>query len=241
MRARSDRQRLRPRRFYASVTIAGEHAPFEIHLDGKALRTPLKSPLELSSRRLAQALAAEWQAQGQKIDASAMPLTRLANTAIDRVNPNRSRIIDEIVKFAGSDLVCYRASAPERLRERQAAAWDDVLVWAHRVLDADLATASGIVFRDQPPGALAAIRAHLVPKPSWELAALHSLTTLTGSALLALMVAAGAKTGEAAWSAAHVDEDWQIEHWGVDAEAQARRAAHRREFDAALTFLALLG
>jgi chaperone required for assembly of F1-ATPase len=229
------------RRFYKMVSIAGEEAPFTIHLDGKAVHTPLKSLLALPGRNLAEAVAAEWRAQNETIDPATMPLTRLANTAIDRVDPNRSRVIDEIVKFAGSDLVCYRASAPERLRERQAAAWDDVLTWAHQALDANLSTASGIVFRDQPPGALAGIRSYLATKSSWELAAIHNLTTLTGSALLALMVAAGAKTGEAAWSAAHVDEDWQNEHWGVDEEAQARRAAHRRDFDAALTFRSLLG
>jgi chaperone required for assembly of F1-ATPase len=229
------------RRFYKTVSIAGEEAPFTIHLDGKAVHTPLKSLLDLPGRNLAEAVASEWRAQNETIDPATMPLTRLANTAIDRVDPNRSRVIDEIVKFAGSDLVCYRASAPERLRERQATAWDDVLTWAHQALDANLTTASGIVFRDQPPGALAGIRSYLVTKSSWELAAIHNLTTLTGSALLALMVAAGAKTGEAAWSAAHVDEDWQNEHWGVDEEAQARRAAHRRDFDATLTFLSLLG
>ena len=174
------------------------------------------------------------EAQGQTIDPFSMPLTKLANTATDRVDPNRRRVIDEIVKFAGSDLVCYRADEPAPLRERQAKAWDPVLTWAQQRLDARFRTVSGLMFLDQPAGALNATRAHLDGQSSWTLTAIHNLTTLTGSALLALMVGEAAMSGDDGWAAAHVDEDWQIEHWGVDAEAQARRAARRREFDAAI-------
>jgi chaperone required for assembly of F1-ATPase len=175
------------------------------------------------------------------MDHSTMPMTKLANTAIDRVAPDRQRIIEEIIQFAGCDLVCYRASAPERLRARQAERWDPVLAWADDVLGAKFLVSSDIVFRDQPAAAVNAIRGLLMPKSAWEFTALHNLATLTGSALLAVMVGEGAMSGDEAWSAAHLDEDWQIEHWGVDAEAQALRAAHRRGFDAALMFLDLLG
>jgi chaperone required for assembly of F1-ATPase len=229
-----------PRRFYKTASPTGNAAPFAIHLDGKLLRTPSKAPLQVPARGLAQAIAEEWQAQGETIDPFTMPLTRLANTAIDRVGPNLPRIIEEMVKFAGSDLVCYRAGEPPRLQERQAAMWDPVLAWAERDLDASLETASGVVFKNQPAKALDAIRCHIEGKSSWELAALHNMMTLTGSTLLPLMVARGAITGEDAWSAAHIDEDWQNEQWGVDEEAAARRATHRSEFEAAMRFLELL-
>jgi chaperone required for assembly of F1-ATPase len=228
------------RRFYKDVSVAGRAAPFSIRLDGKPLRTPLKASLALPTRALAEAVADEWQNQSEIIDPRSMPLTKLANTAVDRVETQRQRVIDDIVRFAGSDLVCYRAIEPEALRERQAGAWDPVVAWASRALDIHLLIAAGVIFRDQPADALAATRAHASAKSSWELAAIHNLTTLTGSAFLALMVAADAVAGEEAWKAAHVDEDWQNEHWGIDSEAQARRNAHRREFDAALKFLSLL-
>ena len=229
-----------PQRFYKVVSIAGERPELAIHLDGRPIRTPLKRTFEVPSRDLAEAIALEWQAQENVIDPSTMPLTKLANTAIDRVNIDRARIIEEIVGFAGSDLVCYRADEPIALRERQAAAWDPVLAWVERELDAKFETTTGILFRDQSRDALNAMRAYLRERSSWEMTSIHNLTTLTGSALVSLMVAARALSGEAAWIAAHIDEDWQVEHWGADAEAQARRIARRREFDAALRFLALL-
>jgi chaperone required for assembly of F1-ATPase len=195
----------------------------------------MKRPLQLPARALAEEIAAEWLAQDDKIDPSTLPLTRLANTAIDGAAAIRSAVIEEIVKFAGSDLVCYRASALPRLREREAGAWDPVLVWAEREIGAKFEVAHGIVFRSQPTGALLALKSYLDRMSPWELTAILNMTTLTGSALLA----AGAIAGESAWGAAHLDEDWQIEHWGVDAEAQARRSTYRQEFDLALRFLAL--
>jgi chaperone required for assembly of F1-ATPase len=228
------------RRFYKDASVAGDAAPFSIRLDGRPLRTPLKAPLELPTRALAEAIAREWQDQAETIVPGSMPLTKIANTAIDRVETQRQRVIEDIVRFAGSDLVCYRASEPEALRERQAKAWDRVVAWASGALDANLVMASGVIFRDQPAEALSATRAQASAKSSFELAAIHNVTTLTGSAFLALMLAANAIPVEEAWGAAHIDEDWQNEQWGIDAEAQARRAAHRREFDAALKFLSLL-
>ena len=240
MAERSLSTRSLSRRLYETASVAGERPPFAIHLDSKPLRTPLKRTLELPSRDLADAIAAEWQAQEETVDPSTMPLTKLANTAIDRVAIDPSSFIEEIVRFAGSDLVSYRTGAPQALHARQAEAWDPVLTWIERKLDAKFEAISGIVFRSQPREALHAVRAYLEKKSSWELTSIHNMTTLTGSALIALMTAAGALSGGAVWVAAHVDEDWQIEHWGADAEHQARRTARRREFEAALLFLALL-
>jgi chaperone required for assembly of F1-ATPase len=200
----------------------------------------MKAPVALPTQRLAEAIAAEWRAQGQRIDPFSMPLTRLANTAIDRVVPHRSRIVEEMVKFAGSDLLCYRAQEPDGLIARQAAAWDPVIIWAQRQLDAGFRTTAGVVFYPQTSAALAAMRGYIEGKPAWALAPMHNIVTLTGSALLAAMIAEGDISGDDAWRAAHIDEDWQIEHWGVDAEAQARRDHRRHEFDMAIRFLSLL-
>jgi chaperone required for assembly of F1-ATPase len=168
-----------------------------------------------------------------------MHFTRLANTAIDRVENDRDRAIREIMAYAGSDLLCYRAEAPRGLVARQAAGWDPVVAWAHAALGARLILIAGVVHRAQPGAALDAIRRYLDGRDAFALTALHNLTTLTGSVLLACAVAEGRLSPEDAWALAHVDEDWQIEQWGRDAEAEARRAARWAEFRAAAEFLRL--
>jgi chaperone required for assembly of F1-ATPase len=177
--------------------------------------------------------------QTDKIDPRTMPLNRLANTAIDRVAPDCDRVIGEIVDFAGSDLVCYRAEKPLGLIERQAKAWQPVLDWARAVLGAEFLLTEGIVHVPQPAVALQATRGYLARKNSWHLTALHNITTLTGSALIAAMACDGAVPASEAWAAAHVDEDWQIEHWGWDEEARHRRNQRKREFDICLRFCEL--
>ncbi len=234
------RPRPLPKRFYKDVAILGDAAPFGIALDGKPIRTPLKSALAMPTRELAEAVAGEWLAQQDVIDALAMPFTRLSNTAIDRVERDRERIVDEILAYAASDLLCYRAEEPEGLMARQSSVWDPIVSWAHEALGARLILAAGIVHRAQPEPALAAIRSYLGRQDPFTLTALHNMTALTGSALLASAVAEGRLTAAQAWSAAHVDEDWQIEQWGRDAEAEARRAARWSEFEAAVRFLGLL-
>ena len=224
---------------YSTVTVAGDNPDFSVLLDGRPIRTPLKKPLALPTRALAEAVAAEWEAQGPKIDPRTMLLTKLANTAIDRVASDRGRIIAEIVQFASSDLVCYRAAAPEGLAERQALYWDPVLAWAKSTPGATFTVTRGIVHVAQPEAGLEAIRLHLTGQSDWSLTAMHNITTLLGSALLAAMIAARSIAAEAAWLAGHVDEDWQIEQWGADEEAMARRAARRREFDTCVRFLEL--
>jgi chaperone required for assembly of F1-ATPase len=227
------------RRFYKKASVVGTTAPFSVVLDERPLRTPLKRALDLPTEELARAVAAEWDEQKDKIDPRTMPLTQLANTALDRVTPDRDRIIGEIVDFAGSDLVCYRATEPLGLIERQAKAWQPVLDWARVALGADFLVTEGVVHRRQPPAALQATRNYLAQKGAWALTALHNITTLTGSALLAAMACDRAIPGSEAWTAAHVDEDWQIEHWGWDEEARHRRNHRKREFDICLRFCEL--
>lgn len=227
------------KRFYADASVAGG-APFEVQLDGRAVRTPKKHKLVAPSRALAEAIAAEWQAQGMSIDPATMPLTRFANTAIDAVADALGAVAADIAAYAASDLLCYRADGPEKLIQLQARHWDSVLAWAARELDAPFITVTGVMPIAQPAAAISAVAAALEPHEAFRLTALHVLTTLSGSAILALAHARGALDADAAWAAAHVDEDYQISLWGEDEEAAARRMARRAEFDAASRMLTML-
>lgn len=227
------------RRFYKQVAVTGTAAPFAIALDERTLRTPLKRPLDLPTRPLAEAIAAEWDAQEQKIEPHKMPLTKLANTALDRVASDKDRIIGEIVDFAGSDLVCYRAANPPDLVERQARIWQPVLDWARASFQGEFQATEGILHIAQPQASLAAMRGFLATKSPWALTALHNMTTLTGSALISAMACEKDLPPAEAWLAAHVDEDFQIEQWGWDEEARHRRDFRKREFDTCLRFCEL--
>jgi len=209
-------------------------------LDGKPVRTPAKALLALPTRALAEAVAREWSAQHEHIDPATMPLTRLANSAIDGVRGREAEVRADIAKYAGSDLLCYRASEPEGLVRRQAEMWDPVLGWARDTLGARFAMAQGIMPVAQPEAAISAIAVALEGFDAFGLAALHVMTTLTGSALLTMAHARGRLTAEQAWTAAHVDEDWQIGKWGEDAQAAARRQRRWSEMQAAGRMLALL-
>jgi chaperone required for assembly of F1-ATPase len=204
------------------------------------MRTPAKGVLAVPSRALAEAIAAEWEAQRDRIDPAVMPLTRLVNSALDGVRGREGEVRAEIAKYAASDLVCYRASEPEGLARRQAELWDPVLAWSRGTLGADFRTAEGLMPVAQPEAVHAAVARELAGEGALRLAALHVMTTLMGSALLALAHARGAVSAEAAWSAAHVDEDWQIARWGEDADAAARRQRRWAEMQAASRMLALL-
>ncbi|MGA7458475.1 MAG: ATP12 family protein [Methyloceanibacter sp.] len=228
------------KRFYQHVTTdteGGEGAALK--LDGKPVRTPGKAALRLPTRALAEAIAEEWRAQGERIDPLSMPLTRIANSTIDGVVGREGAVIDDIMAHAGSDLLCYRAPAPEGLVKAQETHWDPVLGWAKTTLGAPLFLAEGVAHVAQPEASLGRLREALLGGDAFSLAALHVMTALTGSALLALAVAQGRLTPEAAWEAAHVDEDWQISQWGEDAEAAERRKNRRRDFAAAARTLAL--
>ena len=223
-----------PKRFYKDVTVgeaSGEHA---ILLDGRSVKTPAKRPLTLPTRAAAERVAAEWDAQKEVIDPAGMPLTRLVNSALDGVASELDAVFDDIVKYAGTDLLCYRADAPQSLVAAQAAKWNPVLYWAAEDLGARFILAEGVIHQEQPAAAIEAFSNALARyRSALEIAALHTITTLTGSALLALAFAEGRLTEEEAWHAAHADEDWNIEQWGSDAEAEARRAARWIEMKAA--------
>lgn len=228
-----------PKRFYKHATISAQ-APFAVLLDGKPVKTPAKQDLAVPAQALATALADEWRNQADHIDPATMPLTRLVNSALDGVMGREAEVRAEIAKYAGSDLVCYRADGPPGLVQRQGEAWDPVLAWAHRALAARFETAAGIMPVGQSPQGLQAVARALERYDALRLAGLHVMTTLMGSALLALAHASGHLSVDAAWAAAHVDEDWQISQWGEDAEAKARRARRWSEMQAASRLLQLL-
>jgi chaperone required for assembly of F1-ATPase len=228
------------KRFYKAVEVREADGLHALMLDGRRARTPGKNPLAHASRALIEAVAQEWYRQGEIVDPADMPLTRLLNSAIDGVARTMAETRADILRYAGSDLLCYRTEEPETLSERQAHAFDPVLRWAAETLGARFRLAAGIVHVAQPPEAFAAIGAALdaYDHPA-ALVALSVMTTLTGSAVLALAVARGFLSAEGAWRAAHVDEDFQAERWGVDTEAMTRRETRWREFEAAATVAAL--
>jgi len=232
---RAARPQLR-RRFYDQAAIEEGATGFIVTLDDRPVKTPAGRTLAAPTRVLAEAIAAEWAEQREVIDPSRMPLTRLANTIIDGVAHACAQVAAEIEKYLSCDLVFYRADRPQGLAERQGAAWDVILDWARLSLGARFATAHGIVHVMQSPEALNAARA-AIPSDPWRLGAVHLITTLTGSALIALAFAAGAISLEEAWAAAHVDEDWNLEQWGRDELALNRRAYRFSEMQAAARVL----
>jgi chaperone required for assembly of F1-ATPase len=229
------------KRFYQDVAVKDEGGGgASLLLDGKPVRTPGKALLALPTRALAEAVAAEWRAQGERVDPSTMPLTKLANSAIDGVKGREQTVIDDIARHAASDLLCYRAEGPKALVAAQGRHWDPVLAFAREALDAPLTLAQGIVHVAQPEASLARVRGAFEGHDPFRLAALHVMTALTGSALLALAVLREWLTPEEAWDAAHVDEDFQISQWGEDEEAKRRREARWRDFEASARAVKLL-
>lgn len=229
----------RPRRFYKIVSVIETADGFGVSLDGRPAKTPGKVALAVRSRRLAELLAGEWAAQGKEILAETMPLTRLVNTAIDGVRGKEAAVRADIVAFSGSDLVCYRAPGPDGLVASQAQAWTPVLEWAAGSLGAHFKTVVGVMHEAQPAAAAECVAHAVADLDALRLTALHQMTTLTGSALLALACLKGAYSVEDAWRAAHVDEDWQISQWGEDAEAAERRQMRWRDMQAASRLLDL--
>ncbi|HWM82432.1 MAG TPA: ATP12 family protein [Pseudolabrys sp.] len=234
----SARRNMRPlrKRFYTDATVGPDHA---VLLDGRPVRTPARRPLIAPDAAIAQMVVDEWRAQGEDIDPATMPMTRLANSIIDAVVDHPQPVAEEIAGYLGSDLVCYRAGEPDSLVAWQAQHWDPVLEFARQALDARFVLAQGVVFQQQPAEALVAAR-RAIPFDPWRLGALSSMTTLTGSALIALAYAHGALTLENAWAAAHADEDFQMRQWGRDELALKRRAYRFAEMQAAAAVLAHL-
>ena len=228
------------RRFYEKAAAERSEDGFEIRLDGRPVRTPARNAQRVPSRALAEAVAEEWDAQGDKIDPRAMPLTGLANAAIDRVAPDPPAFAAGLARYVESDLVCYRAEGPASLVERQSEIWDPILAWARSRFDVDFETVCGIMHRAQPASTVARLGRAVAVRDPFTLAALSPLVTISGSLLIALAIAEGAIDFETAWAAAALDEIWQAEQWGEDAEAAAALRNRRRDFEAAYRFLRLL-
>ena len=228
------------RRFYKEVAVRDDSAGFAVVLDGRPIRTPARRTLAPPRRPLAEAIASEWGAQTEFIDPATMAMTRLANTIIDGVAAAADELAAEILKYLGSDLLCYRAATPKALVARQSLHWDPILAWAKSALGAEFVTIQGITHVRQADDAIASAGA-VIPRDPWRLGAAHAITTLTGSALIALAMVRADIGLDAAWAAAHVDEDWNMELWGRDELGLKRRAYRFAEMEAAGKVLAEIG
>ena len=228
-----------PKRFYREVAVAETAAGHAVMLDGRPVKTPARRSLAVPARDVAEAIAREWDGQGERIDPAAMPVTRLVNTILDAILADPGPVRAEIGRFAETDMLFYRADAPERLVTRQRELWDPILAWAEERLGARFLLAEGVMHVAQPEASVAAVKAHLERfDEGFGVAALHQVTTLTGSTLLALAVADGRLPTEEAWVLANLEEDWNIEQWGADDEAMALRERRRQEMQAAALVLA---
>jgi len=228
------------RRFWKEVSIVAEPGGHAIKLDGKPVRTPFRAPLAVGSATLAAALADEWRGVVDQIDPQLMPLTGLANAAIDIVSADPARFAAGLAAYGESDLLCYRADAPPALVARQADAWDPLLDWARARYDVAFEVVTGIMHRPQPPLTLTRLAGAIAACGPYQLAALAPIVTVTGSLVAALALIEGAATTEQIWEAAQIDEAWQVEKWGDDDIAIATRTSHRAEFDAGVRFLTLV-
>jgi chaperone required for assembly of F1-ATPase len=237
--ARRSSRAVQRKRFYANAGVGEADGGFTVTLDGKPVKTPSGRTMIVPVRSLAETIAAEWNAQGEFIEPLTMPVTRFANSVVQGVVDNVAAVSDDIAKYFGSDLLFYRAGHPEGLVAREAKHWDPVLFWAAQALGAHFILAEGVMHVRQPESAIAAARGAL-PGDPWAVAALHLITTLTGSALLALALFHGVIEADQVWAAAHVDEDWNAEKWGVDDEVAARKAAKSVDFNAVAAVLKAL-
>jgi chaperone required for assembly of F1-ATPase len=237
--ARKSARAVQRKRFYTEAGVGEAEGGHTVTLDGKPIKTPSGRIVILPVRALAEAIAVEWEAQGEFIDPLTMPLTRFANSVVQGVVDNAKAVADDVAKYFASDLLFYRAGHPEGLVAREATHWDPILFWAAENLSAHFILAEGVMHVPQPEPAVAAARAALPSNP-WEIAAMHVITSLTGSALLALALFHKVIDQYQAWAAAHVDEDWNAEKWGVDDEVAARKAAKLIDFNAAVGVLKVL-
>ncbi|MDR0808745.1 MAG: ATPase [Gemmobacter sp.] len=230
-----------PKRFWAAVAVEPCEGGFTIRLDGRAVKTPAKAPLVVPARALAERIATEWDAQEGPLRPETMPATRTANSAIDKVRPKFAEVAEMLAEYGGSDLLCYRAGGPEALVARQKAGWDPLLIWARQRFGAPLAVTEGVMHIPQPPASLAALRTAVFGCDEFRLAALHDLVAITGSLILGLAVAEGRIGAGEAFDLSRIDERWQIEQWGEDAQATATEAAKCRALHEAAQFHGLCG
>jgi len=224
------------KRFYKAVEVGAGNA---ILLDNRTLKTPRGAALDLPTPRLTEVVAEEWRAQGEEINPQAMPLTKLANTAIDGVVPRRDEVIAEILTFAKHDHLCYRTDKPAELARRQSEAWDPLLDWAAERYGAPLMTAQGVTSVAQPESSLVALRKAVEAFDPFALSALHVIASICGSLVLALAVAGGRLSAEEAFALSQVDERFQAEKWGLDSEAEMRAKRLERELVIAARFMDL--
>lgn len=229
------------RRFWTTASAVPVEGGYTVHLDGRPVRTPLKAPLILPTLGLAEAVAAEWQAQDGKVRPETMPFTRTANSAIDKVAAQQAEVVDMLAAYGDSDLLCYRAEGPADLVARQAAGWDPLLDWAAKALHAPLVATAGVIHIEQPGESLEALHAQVAALTPFQLSAFHDLVAISGSLILALAVTQGRLTAEEAWSLSRIDEDWQISLWGEDEEAAENAALKREAFLQADRFYGLCG
>jgi chaperone required for assembly of F1-ATPase len=228
------------KRFWKEVAAEPEEGGWGIRLDGRPVRTPARAPLIVPGERLARAIAQEWRDTGEEIDPRAMPMTGLANAAIDHFARDQEAFAQGLARYAEADLACYRAEGPRAVVERQEASWDKLLGWARRRYDVDFTTTSGLAHVAQPPATVERLAQAVPALDRFRLAGLSPLVTIGGSLVAALAALEGAVTPEQAWDAVSIDERWQLEQWGSDAEAEAALDARRRDFLAAARFLELL-
>ena len=228
------------KRFWKEVSVAPEGEGWGIRLDERAVRTPARAALVVPTERLAGAVAEEWSDARDDIDPHAMPLTGLANAAIDRVAPDRETFAAGLARYAEADLACYRAEGPPSLVARQAESWNSLLAWARRRFDVDFCTTEGVVHVDQPTATVDRLSHAVASLDPFRLAGLSPMVTIGGSLVAALAVLEGALAPEQAWEAVTVDDRWQLEQWGADAEAKTALDNRRRDFLAGARFLDLL-
>jgi chaperone required for assembly of F1-ATPase len=228
------------KRFYRQATASPEEGGVAILLDDRPVRTPGRNLLRVPTEELAEAIAKEWNAQGEKVDPKAMPLTGLANAAIDRVAPDPAAFGRSLAEYGGSDLLCYRADGPQSLVDRQERVWEPLLGWARTRFGVDFETTTGVMHRHQPAATVEQLGRAVAARGVFQLAGLAPLVTIAGSLVVALALAEGAIGLDTAWDAAMLDESWQAEQWGADPLAAAALENRRREFEAAYRFLTLL-
>lgn len=219
-----------PKRFWKATEVAERANGYEVRLDGRSVRTPLKTLLVVPTEAFAERIAAEWEAQEKLVDPRTMPFTRAANAALDKVALQRAEVADMLSAYGGTDLLCYRATAPEALVARQAAAWDPMLDWAMQTYGARLQVTSGVVPVDQDPESLARLGQVVHGFDPFQLTGLHDLVAISGSLVLGLAVAAGNLTAELAFDMSRIDETWQIEQWGEDEDEALLVASKRLDY-----------
>lgn len=229
------------KRFWTDTTVETEENGFSVRLDGRAVKTPAKTALIVPTRAMAEAIEAEWQAQGEKIDPLTMPVTRSANAALDKVTPQKSEVANLIAAYGETDLLCYRADGPTGLVARQAEAWDSLLDWAEQALGARLAQTVGVIPVEQPPASVARLREHVGALTPFELTALHDLVGMSGSLIIGFAALHGWADPDELWRRSRIDETWQEEQWGVDVEASELADRKKTDFVHALRFYRLAG